>query len=311
MCCTLALGAGLWGGMANKFKAENGLSYEPNIACVKGSPYGKVLALAVQGPIDFYWHSGQTHTDVETLNEDQAACADGCTDHNHSKPAQAEHGEDCGCPAHGGSDTVASKIDTKPFQQRAKDQIRKMAASAHRKTNGAPLSQAHQDYLQGVTEDKLRLAYELDPSNYTNYGNYHLFIATTTFGKGEADDDRAIELAKKTIAFCKNDSVDPASWLTAASAAYNVIYHIGRYHQKFTIPEAKASLSDFDFCIMNFERLSQEAVVEARVVSEARLNEMQSRAKYLGKLRKAQGVYMKNVMSREMAERSNSKQAVN
>jgi len=38
---------------------------------------------------------------------------------------------------------------------------------------------------------------------------------------------------------------------------------------------------------------------------------MQSRAKYLGKLRAAQGVYMKNVMTREMAERSTSKQVVN
>ena len=304
MCCTLAVGAGLWGGMAKKFNAENALSYEPNIACVKGSPYGKVLALAVQGPIDFYWHAGQTHTDAETLKEGKTACADGCTDHNHSLPAQEEHGEDCGCGAHDEPNTAIRKIDSKPFQQRAKDQIRKMAASAHRKTDGAALSQAHQDYLQGVTEDKLRLAYELDPSNYTNYGNYHLFIATTTFGKDEADDDRAVELAKKTIAFCKNDTVDPASWLTAASAAYNVIFHIGRYHQDFTIDEAKESLADFDSYIINFERLSQESLAEGRVLSEARLKEMQVRARYLGKLRKAQGVYMKKVMSKEMAEQS-------
>ena len=311
MCYTLAVGAGLWGGMAKKFNSENELSYEPNIACLKGSPYGKVLAFAVQGPIDFYWHSGQTHTDVETLNEESTACADGCTDHDHSHDTPAEHGEDCGCGEHDEPDTAFSEIGSKPFQQRAKDRIRKMAASAHRKTNGAPLSQAHQDYLQGVTEDKLRLAYELDPSNATNYGNYHLFIATTTFGKGDGDDDKAVGLAKKTIAFCKKDSVDPASWLTAASAAYNVIFHIGRYHQNFTIPEAKASLNDFDFCIINFERLIQEAVTDGRVVSEARLSEMQSRAKYLGKLRAAQGVYMKNVMTREMAERSTSKQVVN
>lgn len=310
MCCTLAVGAGLWGGMAKKFNAENELSYEPNIACVKGSPYGKVLALAVQGPIDFYWHSGQTHADAETFNEEKAECADGFTEHDHGHHTHTEHGENCGCGAHDEPQTVIVKTESKPFQQRAKDQIKKMAASAHRKTDGAPLSQAHQDYLQGVTEDKLRLAYELDPSNYTNYGNYHLFIATTTFGKDEADDDRAVDIARKTIAFCKNDSVDPTSWLTAASAAYNVIYHIGRYHQKFTIPEAKLSLEEFDFCIMNFERLSQEAVAEGRVLSEARLKEMQSRLKYLAKLRKAQGVYMKNVMTKEMAERASLKHAV-
>lgn len=316
VCCTLALGAGLWGGMAQKFNANDELSYEPNIACVKGSPYGKVLALAVQGPIDFYWHSGQTHADAQVLKDEQAeggGCADGCTDHDHSHvaPAPAEHGDDCGCGAHDEAPAKPILAQAKPFQQRAKHHIRKMAATAHRRTDGTPLSSAHKEYLQGVTEDKLRLAYELDPSNYTNYGNYHMFIATTTFGRDEADDERAVELARKTLEFCKKDSVDPTSWLTAASAAYNIVFHIGRYYKEFTIPEAKASLAEFDFCIMHFERLSQQAVAEGRIASDARLKEMQARVQYLTKLRKAQGVYMKHVMTREMAARSNVSQTAN
>lgn len=306
ICCTLALGAGLWGAMAQKFNAEDQLSYEPNVACMKGSPYGKILALAMQGPIDFYWHEGSTHEDEAVLkaeHKDDESCADGCDDHTGHDHAQAnsEHGENCGCGAHGEEESILVTRIEQPLHKRAKLQIKKMAASAHRRTNGQPISEAHKKYLQGVTEDKLRLAYELDPSNYTNYGNYHLFIATTTFGKEKADDSKAVRLARHTLEYCKKDNVDPASWITAGSAAYNIIFHIGRYYKQFTVSEAKESLADFDLCISEYVRLRQDALESGRIVSEKRLNEMEARVKYLGKLRQAQGVYMKRIMSTKMA----------
>ncbi len=302
MCCTLVVGAGLWGGMAQKFNAEDQLSYEPNVACVKGSPYGKVLALAMQGSVDFYWHKGKTHEDEAILADHQhdESCADGCDDHGVQ-----EHAEGCGCGAH--EDETADQVvmETDPFRIRAKQRIKEMAASAHRKTDGKPLSEAHEKYLQGVTEDKLRLAYELDPSNYTNYGNYHLFLSSTTFGKEDANDSSAVALAKRTLEFCKSDKKDPASWVTAASAAYNFIYHIGRYYEQFTIPEAKASLAEFDGCMNKYRELRSEALEAGRIMSEARINEMDERVRYLNKLRKAQGVYMKRMMSTKMANATN------
>ena len=85
MCCALIGGVGLWGGMAKKFNAADELSYTPNVACMKGSPYGKVLGLAMQGPIDFYWHKGKTHQD-EVLLKDSAS--------------EQGHGDSCGCPVH-------------------------------------------------------------------------------------------------------------------------------------------------------------------------------------------------------------------
>jgi len=294
MCCALVVGVGLWGGMAKKFNAADELSYEPNVACVKGSPYGKVLGLAMQGPIDFYWHKGKTHEDAVILKD---------SSNKH------QHGEDCGCDAHANNQPVDKKSD--PICTRAKQQIKRMVANTHRQTNGQPLSPQHEKYLQGVTEDKLKLAYELDPSNYTNYGNYHLFIATTTFGKDDFDDHKAVELAKKTLEFCKRDSVDPASWITAASAAYNIVFHIGRYHNQFTIAEAKTSLVDFDFCISEYQRLRGEAFEEGHIISEDRLAEMNERARFLSKLRAAQGVYMKRMMSTKMAPGRDSIQKVN
>lgn len=188
-----------------------------------------------------------------------------------------------------------------PLHLRAKMQIKKMAAAAHRKTDGKPLSKAHQQYLQDVTEDKLRLAYELDPANYTNYGNYHLFIATTSYGKSEADDDAALALAQRTLEFCKKDTTDPATWVTAASAAYNIITHIGKHYEGYSIPEAKASLAEFDHCISEYLKLLELSIEQGRVLSQVRFEEMEARVKYLGKLRKAQGEYMKRVMTSRMA----------
>jgi len=308
----MLLGVGLWVGFSMHFKAEDKLDYEPNLGCIKGSPYGKVLALAMQGPIDFYWHEGQTHEHAETLNAAHSH-ADGTShshddhDHSHGHDHAHDHGD-------GHSEesreqpvvkkteqAVAQKTKEEPLHTLAKAQIKKMSATAHRKTDGKPLSKAHRKYLQSVTEDKLRLAYELDPTNYTNYGNLHLFLATTTFGKSDANDDTATELAKRTLEICKQEKIDPASWVTAISAAYNIIFHIGRYHEQFTVAEAKASLAEFDACMATYRRLLDDAVANGRIPSAARLEELNERTKYLSKLRYAQGVYMKRMMSTRMA----------
>ena len=286
ICCALVTGAALWGGMAVKFASEDKLSYEPNVACLKGSPYGKIFALAMQGPIGFYWHEGKTHEHASILADDHehhAGCADGCHEH------------------HAAATGVELTEGNVPFRVRTQEKIKQMEAAAHRKTNGEPLSAAHKQYIQGEVEDKLRLAYELDPTNYTNYGNYHLFLYTSRYGKAEADEDAALDIARQTLGVCKLDQVDPASWVTAASAAYNIIYHIGRHYKDYSVEQAKSGLADFDSCIDKYEQVMAQALHDGRAISESRLTEMEERVAYLKKLRKAQGVYMKRIMSNDMA----------
>lgn len=333
-CCSMLLGIGLWAGFSVHFNAEDKLTYEPNPACIKGSPYGKVLALAMQGPISFYWHQGKTcgnnalkeadhsshkHTEHQADESHASSCGgcDGCGAHEEEAPvvvktkAKESHSSGCsGCDSCGSSEEDSKVVENRPqmpLRELAKLQIKKMSATAERKTDGRPLSPAHRKYLQSVTEDKLRLAYELDPTNYTNYGNYHLFLATTSFGKSDADDSKALELARKTLETCRQDEVDPASWVTAASAAYNIIYHIGRYHNQYTVAEAKASLKEFDDCMVVYERLLADAVENERILSAARLNELNERVRYMSKLRRDQGVYMKRMMSTQMAGNVKSK----
>lgn len=321
MLLALLAGVSLWAGFAQRFNSEGKFDYEPNVACLKGSPYGKVLALAMQGSIDFYWHKGTSHEHAEALNEECEHNHD--HDHHHGDHGDHDHDDQVassGCSGCAGCDAKAkreelakaqsehhdemaehSADDAEPMRERAKKMIMKMSATAHRRTDDKPLTPAHKKYILGVTEDKLRLAYELDPTNYTNYGNLHLFIATTSYGRNPADDDAAVKLAKDTLEFCKKDQVDPASWVTAASAAYNIIYHIGQYYEHYTVDEAKASLAEFDYCIKRYNELLEVAIEEGRIFSEERYLEMKERVRYMAKLREAQGVYMKRVMTTKMA----------
>ena len=287
MCSALITGAALWGGMAVKFASEDKLSYEPNVACLKGSPYGKIFALAMQGPIGFYWHEGKTHEHASILADDHehhAGCADGCHEH-HAAATGVELTE---------GNVPLSCADSR------KDQANGSGGTSQNEWRTIVCS-SQTIYSGRGDEDKLRLAYELDPTNYTNYGNYHLFLYTSRYGKAEADEDAALDIARQTLGVCKLDQVDPASWVTAASAAYNIIYHIGRHYKDYSVEQAKSGLADFDSCIDKYEQVMAQALHDGRAISESRLTEMEERVAYLKKLRKAQGVYMKRIMSNDMA----------
>ena len=276
ICAALLTGTVLWIGMALKFEAEEKLSYEPNVACLKGSPYGKIMALALQGPIDLWWHKGTTHKHVAINHDHDEGCSDAC--HGHHGP-ETTHDEE--------TQTLHAW----------KEGLKRMEANTYRKTSGRNLSKAHAQFIQDETEDKLRLAYELDPTNFTNYGNYHFFLAMNELGRADADHDAALSLALKTLDVCKEDEVDPASWLTAASAAFNIAEHIAKNNSHYTIVEAKGSLAEFDFCIQRHEFLLKQAWHEGRVISSKRIEEMNARKVHLMKLRKALGVTMKRLMS--------------
>ena len=303
---SMLLGIGLWVGFSLHLDNGKKLDCELNPASVKGSPYGKVFALAMQGPIDLYWHFGETHESAELLNAEHTH-PDG-TSHSHEDGLDHGYGE--------GASTVERSVILTPdesnkavedggvkvFTKQVKDEFKLMGATAKRKTDGTPLSSVHRRYIQSVIEDKVRLAYELDPTNYTNYGNLHLFLSVNDLGGSAADAKQAQNLAVKTLAICKKDEVDPSSWVTAASAAYNIIYHIGLYHNEYTVEEAKSSLKDFDDCIARYEVLLESAIQEGRIVSETRFLELEERVRFLRKIRKAQGVYMKRMMSGRAAD---------
>src|SRR5690606_3062135 len=60
--------------------------------------------------------------------------------------------------------------------------IDRLDQAASERTNPRPRTPAHTFYLRRQAEDKLRIAYELDPSNYANYNSYHLFLTEPQVG---------------------------------------------------------------------------------------------------------------------------------
>lgn len=280
ICAALFMGAVLWIGMATKFKSEEKLSYEPNVACIKGSPYGKVFALAIQGPIDVYWHEGETHQhSAINRRHHHDGCSDGCQGHHHGSGAAVEFNQEVGAI------------------QSLKENLKRLEAATFQRNNSKAMAPIHKQHLQDVIEDKLHLAHQLDPANYANYGNYHLYLSTSNLGKGEANDAAALALAKQTLIVCKKDRVDPASWVTAASAAYNVANHIAQNHRDHTVEEAKGSLAEFDFCIEQYEMLLGQALEDGLAIPAVRVREMNTRVRQLIKLRHALGVHMKRLMT--------------
>ena len=280
ICAAILMGAVLWIGMASKFKSEQKLSYEPNVACIKGSPYGKIFALAIQGPIDVYWHEGENHQhSAINRHHHHDGCSDGCQGHHHGSEAAVEFNQE--------GETLQS----------LKDNLKRLEAATFQRNNSKPLAPIHKQHLQDVIEDKLHLAYKLDPANYANYGNYHLYLSTSNLGREEANDAAALALAEQTLMVCKKDKVDPASWVTAASAAYNVAYYIAQNHQTHNVTEAKASLAEFDHCIDQYEILLRQALDDGHAIPTVRVQEMNTRVRQLMKLRQALGVHMKRLMS--------------
>lgn len=285
----LTLGTGLWLFNAKNLNDQGLLDYTPNVATLKASPYGKILALAMQGPIDFYWHEGQTHADAHVHRAGEEG------HHDHSSDVDSDHSSDEDL-----ADIRLAKLEARrnlAWHIRAKRKVAELTAFTHRKTNGGRLTKEHALYLQTATEDKLRFAYELDPSNYTNYGNYQLFLSNSNIGRNFIDEARHFSLSKQTLAFCKKDSKDPASSVTAAMAAYDMAYHMAGKPNEYNLSEVRLALGEFDFCMQRYIKIFEGYSASEIPFSAVRADELKEHARYLTALRKAFDGYIKRLSS--------------
>lgn len=84
----LLLGAASWAIVAGVMKRSGGLAFQPNALHLKGSPYGRTLALAMRGPADVYWHRGEGGIDHD--------CGPGCDHGSHGESGHEGCGHDHG-----------------------------------------------------------------------------------------------------------------------------------------------------------------------------------------------------------------------
>ena len=117
---------------------------------INGSPYGEVFAMAMQGSIDtefngFWVRGGPMKKDAEQ------PCAEKSVENS------------------GEGFRLAGLLEA-------------MDKAVATRTNPKAATEAHKMYLRRQVEDKLRFAYNLDPSHYANYNSLHFFLTEPQLG---------------------------------------------------------------------------------------------------------------------------------
>ena len=235
---TLALalaGVGLCAFSGPRLKDDGGFVYDPNPLGIKRSPYGQVIAMAIQTPIDADWHGGieiHDHAPGESCSEceghgdshtdhshhDHGCSHDGCSHdhHAHAEHTDCESGEcdhDHGHHHdHAASDShehIAEGGCSDPechdhhAEEPAESTTRKLTLlsklnqAVSKRTNPNPPTTAHRLYLRREIEKKLKFAYDLDPSHYANYNSYNLFLTQSTLGTHGLPQDEITRMVEK------------------------------------------------------------------------------------------------------------------
>jgi len=261
--CALALtGVALWSHGANRLAAGGDFDFRPNPLGMKTSPYGAVVALAMQGGIESDWHGT-----MEANGGGAGTCA--TCGHHHGAEGDACH--------HGNQAAAAESW------------IERIELAATERTNPSPVTKGHQLYLRRQTEDQLRLAYELDPSNYANYNSYHLFLTEPSVGTRPVLTEKVISLANNTITYCLEEESDPRPALTAAAAAGNILELMFLHREDYTLEQMRQKLHTLDYCLGKNQALTEKWLSSGEFanLSPARQAEMLERLKFVIKVRDA------------------------
>ncbi|WP_367874813.1 hypothetical protein [Luteolibacter sp. Populi] len=253
-------GVALWSYGAGKLSAGGDFDFHPNPLGLKQSPYGQVIAMAVQGGIDSDWHG------VESAGKDNICRSCG---HNHGEE------QDGGC-------TPAQISDPDSL-------IGRLEAAVTERTNSRPPTAGHKFYLRRQVEDRLRMAYDLDPSNYANYNAYQLFLTEPAVGTRPVLTDKVIQLARMTVDYCLKEDSDPRPALTAASATANTLQLMFQHQENFTLDQMRQQMEMLDYTLSKHRVLTarwQESGDMGRI-SEARRLEMEDRLSFTTKVQEA------------------------
>jgi hypothetical protein len=238
-----------------------------NVLGINRSPYGEVFAMAMQEPIDTYFHAAEsrgTHKcdDSETCSHEQHASNDEPLRHA------------------GVNDRVGHFIEG-------------LASGLTERTNPRAASAAHRFHLRRGVEDKLRFAYNMDPGHYGNYNAYHFFLTEPQLGTRPELSPMAAKLANDTIQYCLNQRNDPRQALTAAAAAGNVIElmlndrAVNPEKPRYTTAQMKEILQVMDQSIGLYSYLSDEWLENGlwENLSELRITEAQERLHFVLRIR--------------------------
>jgi len=258
---------------SNKLNSDPDVHMPVNVMGVKKSPYGEVIAMAMQGPIENYWTEAGTRKPVASDAPENRQL-------EYAKSRESRTIEDYESWNHG-----------------LRFFIENLSQGLEERTNAFAASDAHNYYLRRQVGKKLRFAYELDPAHYGNYNAYHFFLTQPYLGSEPKLTSQVAKLANNTISYCLNRRVDPRESLTAAAAAGNILEMMLNNHfdneeesVKYSIEQMRNILALFDQCLIHFHQLSDEWDEQGlwNNLSELRIIEAKDRIRFIRKVRDSQ-----------------------
>ncbi len=247
---------------------------------INGSPYGEVFAMAMQSPIEDYFHVG---TGGEVHHH---APGETCKDHEHDENGDHDH-ED--------HNTEAKPKDSPPLTWKAgfRGLITSLGHLPEVRTNPKVASEALRRHLRREAENKLRFAYRLDPSHYANYNSLHFFLTEPQIGTRPQLSASAATLAQETIDYCLRKNDDPRAALTAAAAASNILELMfnDRHNPspRFTTGQMRDVLKQLDHCLARYQALANywDETKNWDLLSPMRIAECKERYRFITKIREA------------------------
>lgn len=259
------IGSGVlaWAFAGRPLVANPDLNSPLNPLGINGSPYGEVFAMAMQGPIDTSFHGAM-----------------GGAGHQH------QDGTEC-------QSCNSGKKPTATSGNRFENLLASLEKAAEIRTNPKSSSEAHKRYLRRQVEDKLRFAYQLDPSHYANYNSLHFFLTEPQLGTRPELTPSAAKLAEETIHYCLKKENDPRPALTAAAATSNILELMFNDQQnpapRFNTSQMRQYLNLLDHCINRYVTIAKQwdASKNWDLISPQRITECDERFNFICKFRES------------------------
>jgi hypothetical protein len=291
--CLIGTGICAWAFAGRSLVKNPDLQVPLNPFGINGSPYGEVLAMAMQGPIDTYFH-GAMGTGVKQYSKNETPAAP--RPQTMAPPVISDTGPKIFREPAPESKPTAKKSDRTKAKPTLSESFENFLASIGNlenvSTNPKATSEAHKLYLRRQTENKLRFAYQLDPAHYGNYNSLNLFLSEG-IGTYPGSSQSLAQLAQETIEYCLKQEHDPRPALTAAAAATNVLQYMFTEDRKenitYTTAQMRQLLTILDYSIARYDALAKEwdKTGQWSLISKQRMNECEDRFSFICKIREA------------------------
>ncbi|MBC8126011.1 MAG: hypothetical protein H8M99_02535 [Gloeobacteraceae cyanobacterium ES-bin-144] len=272
---------------------------------INGSPYGEVFAMAIQGPIETFFHEGtsgghHSHNKPANQKEDTA-----------QKEDHHEHGDDCSTCKHEHEEAPVAKSSGPSLEKRFTNMLTALDEATIARTNPKSSSDAHKRYLRRQAEDKLRFAYQLDPTHYGNYNALHFFLTESSMGTRHELTSSVVKLAQETINICLKQEGDPRPTLTAAAAANNILLLMFEDQlnptPKYTTAQMHEWFNVLDYSLARYNTIAKQwdESKNWERLSFQRILECQERLNFILKIKKSAELTIARLEGKQSAQASN------